>query len=95
MKISTSRLRDQLGNGDASRVSQAAFAVIDALQAREDLLPGELLGAITATFVLVMEATGFPASDALGLTRNLMADELGRKPEFKAVTDYLTEEVLK
>ena len=90
----TARTRDQLANGDAQRISQAAFAVIDALQTRDDLLPGEFLGAITATFILTLEATKLPASDVFGFTRNLMADDLGRKPEFKAITEYLKKEVL-
>ncbi len=92
--ISPDRLADQLGNGDVTRVSTAAFSLVNALQNQQGLLPGESVGAVLAAFILTMEASGMNTADAIGKARNLMADANGRRPEFKAVTDYLKAEVL-
>ena len=94
------RLRDQLGNSDVARVSTGAFAIINTLQNHSTEehgvpLPGELLGSIAAAFILAMEASGLPSGDVCGAVRNLMADANGRRPEFKAITQYITEEVFK
>ena len=94
--VLTDRIRDQLGNADLERTSRAAFAIIDSIQNQPGgILPGEAVGAITAAFVLTMEACRLPAHDAIGMARNIMADANGRRPEFKAITDYIKEEVLK
>lgn len=94
------RLRDQLGNSNITRVSTGAFAVINALQSHNTEehgvpRPGELLGSIVAAFILAMEASGLPSGDVCGMARNLMADVNGRRPEFKAITQYIKEEVFK
>ena len=87
------RLRDQLGNADLTRTSTATFGIVDTLQSRPGLLAGEYLGAITAAFILTVEESGLSACDVLGLTRNMMADANGRRPEFKAAADYIKQEV--
>lgn len=88
------RFQDQIGNGDVTRVSTAAFAVADALQKQEGLLPGEAIAAVTAAFIITLEASRLPSAAALGNTRNLMADANGRRPEFKAFKDYMEKEIL-
>ena len=94
--LTAGRLRDQLGNGDVTRVSTAAFAVVDALQERkEELLPGEYIGAVAAAFILSLEAAHIPAADVFSLTRNLMADANGRRTEFTAIKEYIKGEILK
>lgn len=94
MSITPNRLRDQIGNADLSRVSTTAFSVVNGIQNQEEVtLPGECVAAITAAFVLTLEASKLPASDVIGLTRNMMADADGRRPEFKAITDYIKKEV--
>lgn len=97
MSINPSRLSDQLGNGDVTRVSTTAFAIINAVQKADDraLLPGEQVAAIVAAFVLTMEASRMGAPDTIAAVRNLMADANGRRPEFKAISDYLKKEVLR
>lgn len=92
--ITPGRLADQLGNADVTRVATAAFAIINAIQEHEGLMAGERIGAIAAAFILAIEASRMSAPDAIGSTRNLMADAQGRRPEFKAITDYLKTEVL-
>lgn len=94
--INPDRLRDQLGNADLTRVSTAAFGIINSVQGSDDasLLPGEQVAAIVAAFVLVLEAARLPAHDAIGMVRNIMADADGRRPEFKAITEYIKQEVL-
>ena len=94
------RLRGQLGNADVTRVSTGAFAIINALQNHSTEehgvpLPGELLGSLATAFILAMEASGLPTGDVCGTARNLMADAVGRRPEFKAITQYIKEEVYK
>ena len=92
----TSRIRDQLGNADLERVSTMTFSILNTVSTHGDRepLPGEMVGAITAAFILTMEACQVPASDALGMARNIMADANGRRPEFKAITEYIKKEVL-
>ena len=90
------RVRDQLGNADVERVSTMTFAIIDAIAKHDDRtpLPGEMVGAVSAAFVLIMEACKLPAYDAAMYARNIMSDADGRRPEFKAITDYIKKEVL-
>ena len=95
MVLTPSSLRDQLANGNVTRTATAAFAIVDALQKHQNLKPGETVAAVAAAFILIMESTGFSTSDILGLTKNLMADARGRRPEFLAITDYLEKEMLK
>lgn len=97
--INPDRLRDQIGNADLTRVSTAAFSVMNSIQNQRDeeeggILPGECVAAITAAFVLTLESSRLPASDVISITRNMMADADGRRPEFKAITDYIKKEVL-
>jgi hypothetical protein len=94
MKKVSRTIRDQLGNADSARVSTAAFGMVNALQNRPKLTGGECLGALAAAFLLALEAGGNPPrQDILGMTKNLMADAQGRRPEFRAIQDYLEWEV--
>lgn len=94
MSITSDRLRDQIGNADISRVSTAAFSVMNGIQNQENMLPGESVAAITAAFILAIDASRLSGADVIGLTRNMMADADGRRPEFKAITDYIKKEIL-
>ena len=95
MALTHASLRDQLANGDVTRTATATFTIADTLQKHQNLKPGEAVGAMAAVFILTMESTGLSTSDILGLTKNLMADAHGRRPEFLAITDYLKKEILK
>ena len=92
-QTTSNRLHDQLGNADLTRTSTAAFGIVDSLQTHTGLLAGECLGALTAAFILAVEASGIESGDICGMTRNIMADANGRRPEFKAITDYLKKEI--
>jgi hypothetical protein len=87
------RLRDQLGNADIKRTATAAAAIVNTLQNQPGLLPGEFAGAVTAAYLLLTEAARLDG-DLPGLVRAVMADANGRRPEFKAVKNYIEEEVL-
>lgn len=84
-------MNDRFNNLDPSLAARAAMLVISNiqnLQSREAQIHG-----ITAAFVILMERLGLDPQDTVTKTKNLMAWENDRRPEFRAVEQYVKEEL--
>ncbi|WP_303237183.1 hypothetical protein [uncultured Bilophila sp.] len=68
------------------------MSVADAVQ-HSPLRGARLLG-LTCAFLLAAEATGLSVPDLMGMARNCMNDGEGRRPEFRAVDDFINNEIL-
>lgn len=82
--------RDALNHADPVAVARAAFNTIDTLQH----LPREtqILG-IAAAFLCLCEYLGEPAQDIFTVTKNIINGEDGRVHQFKAIAEYMKEEL--
>lgn len=89
----TQTLRDALGNTRLSEAANVAMAVANAVQSIPS--KGARIAGTAAAFLILLEESGMPAPDVLGMARNIINHAEGRRPEFAAVTDYIREEVLK
>lgn len=83
--------RDAFNNANPHRVSLAAMSVIDAAQ--RGFVAHEQAHGIACAFLLLAEHLRIPAQDLFTATKNLMNDTTGKRPEFRAITDYLRNEV--
>lgn len=93
MAMATSKLRDLIGSAPLTDASQAAMAVVDSIQGCRN--NGIKLLGLSAAFLLIVEESGISVSDLLAYTRNCINTAEGKRPEFKAVHRYITNEVLK
>jgi hypothetical protein len=83
---------DTLVNARSSVVSQASMNIIDRLQT-DHAHPGEQVAAACAVFLITCEEFGIPAQEVFTATKNLMNGPSGKRPVFKAVSDYFRHEV--
>lgn len=83
--------RDAFNNANPRRVANTAMAVIDATQ--RGFAPHEQAHGIACAFLLLAEHLRIPAQDLFTASKNLMNDTTGKRPEFRAITDYLRNEV--
>lgn len=83
--------RDLINNANPARVANATMAVIDATQ--RGFQPHEQMHAMAAAFLLLSEHWGLSPQDLFTATKNLMNDNLGKRPEFAAVQQYMREEL--
>lgn len=81
--------RDKLNNVPLRRAANAAMAIIDRAQNIEE---GAREAGIAAAFLLLCEHWGTSPQDVFAATTNIMNHADGRRPEFKAVAQYLAEE---
>lgn len=81
---------DRMNNADPYRVSQAAMAVLDRLQ---NFQPAEQIMGAAALFLILAEHRGIPAQDIFVATKNLINGVDGKRPEFRAVTEYCKHEL--
>lgn len=82
--------RDLFGCASPREVGKASMAVVDELQA----FPPEVqMAGACATFILLAEAAGVPVADAFTTVKNIMNHADGKRPEFKAVADYIKHEL--
>ena len=78
--------RDLVTNINAQAAGSATMRVINALQ---DVSEAERVIAATAAFRFVLEAKGFPVSDAMEIANRVMyTRDGGLRPEFFAVREY-------
>lgn len=82
--------RDNLNATNLRGACRASMAVIDVLQNHP---PHEQVAGLGACFVLLAEHHAVPLQDAMVAIQNMMKDADGRRPEFKAVGDYLRHEL--
>lgn len=88
----SANLRDLAGNAPLTQASGAAMSVADAIQ-HTPHKGARLLGAASA-FILMADNAGIHVSDLMAMARNCMNDAEGRRPEFKAVEEFIVKEVL-
>lgn len=81
--------RDALANINPRKAATSAMSVIDALQ---DYLPHEQVAGLCAVFSLLADRYGVRLPDAMEVVNNVMTFADGRRPEFKAVEQYMREE---
>lgn|GEM_PF-1266336 len=89
---SPSVLRDLMGNVPLKESACATMSVADALQ--HSPLKGARLMGLTCAFLITAESAGLPVPDLMGMARNCMNDGEGRRPEFRAVDDFINNEIL-
>lgn len=92
MKNASSSLRDKLGNAKLTHAAQAAMSVADAVQNFPD--KGVRLMGMASAFLIASDESGLPVPDLMSMARNCMNHADGRRPEFKAVGDYIRNEIL-
>lgn len=79
-----------MGMADTTEVTRSTMAIIDAIQDRPARTQ---VPAICAAFVLALECAGMNVGDALTISKNIINDADGRRPEFKAIEDYINNEL--
>ncbi|WP_370791258.1 hypothetical protein [Bilophila wadsworthia] len=89
---SPSALRDLMGSVPLKDAARATMSVADALQ--HSPLKGARLMGLTCAFLMAAESAGLPVPDLMGMARNCMNDGEGRRPEFRAVDDFINNEIL-
>lgn len=82
--------RDALNAVDVGEVANATMAVIDRIQ---NMSAETAVAAMAATFLLMCERYDLTPQDAFAVVDNVMNYAEGRRPEFKAVAQYLDEEL--
>lgn len=82
--------RDLLNMTGVKPAANAAMAVIDRLQ---DYPPHVQVVGLAAGFLSMASHLGIPAQDVFTVTTNIINDQEGKRPEFKAVDAYLKGEV--
>lgn len=81
---------DKLTNIPTRQAANATMSIIDCVQR---LQPEERPVALAASFLLLAERLDVPAQDLFTYSTNIMNHADGRRPEFKAVADYLENEL--
>lgn len=89
---SPSALRDLMGNVPLKEAATATMSIADAIQ--HSPLKGARLMGLTCAFLIAAESAGLPVPDLMGMARNCMNDGEGRRPEFRAVDDFINNEIL-
>jgi hypothetical protein len=80
-----------MNNANPEAVAECAMAVIDAVQTRREAV--RPLG-VAAALLLVAERLGVEPQDIATVARNLMLSPSGQRiPEFRAVAEYVRNEV--
>lgn len=83
--------RDLMTNASPEEVSEAAFAVIDAIQTRRRHV--QPLG-LACAFIVLAERLKEEPQDIATLAKNVMLSPSGQRiPEFRALAAYLQNEV--
>ena len=90
-QVSTSALRDLVGNSPLNQAANAAMAVADGVQKIEH--KGARLIGLACAFLLAAEEAGIQINDMIGMAKNCMNTAEGRKPEFNAVSQYIHHEI--
>ena len=81
-----------MGNTPLKEAARATMSVADALQ--HSPLKGARLMGLTCAFLMAAESAGLPVPGLMGMARNCMNDGEGRRPEFRAVDDFINNEIL-
>lgn len=79
-----------MGMADIKEVSNTTMSIIDAIQ---DYPTRAQVPAVCAAFVLMLEAADVDAFDALAMSKNIINAADGKRPEFKAIADYIDNEL--
>lgn len=79
-----------MNNADPHRVASAAMTVVDRLQSYH---PAEQIMGVAALFLILAEHRGVPAQDIFTATKNLINGVDGKRPEFRALQEYVKHEL--
>jgi len=83
--------RDSLTNMSPDDAARASMKVIDTMQS---MPPEQQIAGAAATFTLLCERLGVAPQDAYSVVTNIMSNaDSDRRPEFRAVKNYLESEV--
>lgn len=89
-------LIDQVNNANEDTVRRVAYAMVNAMDSADfEAFPGEKLVAITTLYAAVCQVSGVAPSKLLEVAGYMQRDAsgLGWKPQFRALQDYVREEV--
>ena len=81
--------RDKLTN---MSVREAAVGTMQVLVSLQDEQPEKVVAAAAAFFLHACARFGIPANDAIFITTNIINGADGKRPEFKAVEQFMAEE---
>ena len=90
--IPSPSLRDLTASAPLVQTSRAAMSVVSGVQHVEHR-GARLLGLVVAALIAA-EASRLSPADLFAYARNCMNDAEGRRPEFKAVDEYVRKEIL-
>lgn len=82
--------RDIMNMAGPRDVAMASMTVLDRLQ---DFRPEIQIMGAAAVFLELAEFLGIPAQEAFTATKNLINGDEGKRPEFRAISDYLNGEL--
>ena len=88
----TAKLRDQTANCDLRLAARCCMAVANGMEKHTG--SGTRLMGLATAFLLAAEAAGLPPSDLMAYARNCINTAEGKRPEFAAASDYITQEVI-
>lgn len=81
---------DRMNNANPHTVASAAMAVVDRLQ---NFPPADQIMGAAALFLILAEHRGIPAQDIFTATKNLINGVDGKRPEFRALAEYVKHEL--
>ena len=90
--FTSQRLRDQTANCDLRLAARCCMSVVNGMEKYTG--SGTRLMGLAAAFLLAAEAAGLPPSDLMAYARNCINTAEGKRPEFAAASDYITQEVI-
>ena len=82
--------RDRFSNLNLKEASRASFTIIDSLQT---FSPEAKVAAIATVFKLYADSVSMSIPELMDVVNNIMHDGDTRRPEFKAISDYLSHEM--
>lgn len=82
--------QDDLNNIQVAEAANASMALLLVLQ---DMPAHTQVASIASMFLLIMERYGFNPQDAFSVINNIMNHAEGRRPEFKAIAQFMREEL--
>lgn len=79
-------------NSDAVQVSRSCMALADAIQVFN---VHEQLAALAYCFSALVDLTGSNAQELMGIAGRIAYESGSKRPEFRALEEYLRKEILK
>jgi hypothetical protein len=88
------RLRLNKDKINMARPREVAASVMMTLNGLQDYTPEIQVMGAAAVFLELSEALGIPPQEVFTATKNLIAGQDGKRPEFTAIQDYIQGEMI-